>query len=61
MHQNSKEWRFMRLRAEQLFEEGEAVKALRMMRLINREQERRFAALSRAEEKQSHQKIVSTH
>ena len=51
------QWRFMALRAAQLFEEGECEKALKMMRLINREQEKRFHRLMRDNEPK---KIVST-
>ena len=49
------EWRFMRLRAQQLYEEGEVRKALRMMWLINEEQEEWFRAKTDEEKK-----IVST-
>ena len=51
------EWRFMALRAAQLFEEGECEKALKMMRLINREQEKRFQRLIK---ENVPRKIVST-
>ena len=55
---NNHPWRFMRLRAEQLYEEGEVQKALRMMRLINREQQRQFEKT--LQDEKDHQKIVST-
>ena len=61
MKQPGGEWRFMRLRAEQLYEEGEVKRSLRIMRLINREQEARFASLAKKTQTESHHKIVSTH
>lgn len=57
MKDSREQWRFMALRAAQLFEEGECEKALRLMRLINREQEKRFCAQSVDGEQK---KIVST-
>ena len=36
------EWCFLRLRAEQLYEEGEVKAALKLMKNINREQQRRL-------------------
>lgn len=57
MKDHREEWRFMRMRAEQLYEEGETAKALRMMRLINREQEKWFQRIS---EEDTQKKIVST-
>ena len=57
MKDSREEWRFMALRAAQLFEEGECEKALKMMRLINREQEKRFHRLIGENEPK---KIVST-
>ena len=36
------EWCFLRLRAEQLFEEGEVKAALKLMKNINREQQRKL-------------------
>lgn len=58
--QNSDSWRFMRLRAQQLYEEGDTRRSLRMMRLINREQEARFEALLNREEGKQEHKFVST-
>ena len=58
MKRNSNPWRFMRIRAEQLYEEGEVQKALRMMRLINREQQLQFE--NQLREPKFHQKIIST-
>ncbi len=42
MPKKQDEWCFLRLRAEQLFEEGEVKAALRLMKNINREQQRRM-------------------
>ncbi len=53
--QNREPWRFLRQRAEQLYEEGEVKLALRLMRDINRQQARSF------EEEEKEKKIVSTH
>ena len=57
MKDSREQWRFMALRAAQLFEEGECEKALKLMRLINREQEKRFCALMN---ENVPKKIVST-
>ena len=57
MKDSREQWRFMALRAAQLFEEGECEKSLRLMRLINREQEKRFCAQRMDGEPK---KIVST-
>lgn len=54
--QNRESWRFLRLRAEQLYEEGEVRLALRLMRDINRQQ-----VLTFREMMQKEKKIVSTH
>ena len=52
-------WRFMRTRSQQLYEEGDVKKSLRLMRLINAEQEERFQKYLEAE--MEDRKIVSTH
>ena len=52
-------WRFMRTRAQQLFEEGDVKRSLRLMRLINVEQVERFEACLESEKED--RKIVSTH
>jgi len=52
-------WRFMRTRAQQLYEEGDVKRSLRLMRLINDEQAERF--LQQLEEEREDEKIVSTH
>jgi len=52
-------WRFMRTRAQQLYEEGDVKRSLRLMRLINAEQEERFQKYLEAE--MEDRKIVSTH
>lgn len=54
--QNREPWRFLRQRAQQLYEEGEVKLALRLMRDINREQARYFE-----EQTPKEKKIVSTH
>lgn len=54
--QNREPWRFLRQRAEQLYEEGEVKLALRLMRDINRQQARSFETQPEKEKK-----IVSTH
>ena len=58
MMPNSNPWRFMRLRAEQLYEEGEMKKALRLMSLINHEQQMQFE--KQLQDVKIHHKIVST-
>lgn len=42
MVETREEWRFMQLRAAQLYEEGDVKGALRLMRCINLEQLGRF-------------------
>ncbi len=54
--QNEEQWRFLRKRAEQLYQEGHTTLALRLMREMNRRQAQWFEK-SREKEK----KIVSTH
>ena len=61
MDHNREKWRFMRDRAQQLFEEGDVKRSLRLMRLINAEQEERFARCMAEEEETMVKKIVSTH
>jgi len=58
MQENRGEWRFMRRRAEQLFEEGDVRGSLRLMRLINRRQQEAFDG--RKKQKRTNCKIVST-
>lgn len=53
---NQEQWRFLRQRAQQLYEEGEIKLALRLMRDINRQQIRSFEQQTEKEKK-----IVSTH
>lgn len=45
MTHQQEEWRFLRKRAEQLYEEGDLRRALRLMRRINLQQEAAFAQL----------------
>ena len=54
--QNREPWRFLRQRAEQLYEEGQVKLALRLIRDINRQQARCFD-----EQAEKEKKIVSTH
>lgn len=61
MDQNREEWRFMRKRAEQLYEEGEVRCALRMMARINLAQEKAFQHTTDAMSMNHEKKIVSTH
>lgn len=42
MNQKQETWLFLQLRAAQLFEEGDSKGALRLMKQINREQQKRF-------------------
>jgi len=42
MFEKRDEWRFLQLRAAQLFEEGNVKAALKLMKTINREQVRRL-------------------
>ena len=42
MNQKQERWLFLQLRAAQLFEEGNAKGALRLMKQINEEQKKRF-------------------
>ena len=42
MFEKQDEWSFLRLRAAQLFEEGDTKAALRLMKTINAEQARRL-------------------
>ena len=58
MQEKHEEWRFMRRRAEQLFEEGDVKRSLRMMRLINRRQQEVFD--EKRKQKRTNCKIVST-
>ena len=58
MQEKHEEWRFMRRRAEQLFEEGDVKRSLRMMRLINRRQQEAFD--EKRKQKRTNCKIVST-
>ena len=46
MFEKRDEWCFLRLRAAQLFEEGNVKAALRLMKTINREQARRLAEMT---------------
>ena len=43
MFEKRDEWRFLQLRAAQLFEEGNVKAALKLMRSINLEQSKRLA------------------
>ena len=57
MPKKQDEWCFLRLRAEQLFEEGEVKAVLRLMKNINREQQRR---MDKHTSNMNESKIVST-
>lgn len=61
MEQSREEWRFMRKRAEQLYEEGEVRCALRMMARINLAQENAFRHRTDEMSMNHGKKIVSTH
>ena len=61
MEVNHEMWRFMRKRAEQLYEEGEVKRSLRLMRRINQEQAEAFHAGEQEERTEKSDKIVSTH
>ena len=61
MDQNREVWRFMRKRAEQLYEEGEMRRALRLMRRINQVQEEAFKRPAENSIADDGNKIVSTH
>lgn len=61
MDQNHEVWRFMRRRAEQLYEEGEVRRALRLMRRINQAQTGAFKRSDREDAPSKQKKIVSTH
>jgi len=51
MTHQQEEWRFLRNRAEQLYEEGDTRRALRLMRRINLQQEEAFAQALSLEER----------
>jgi len=58
MNKNRDDWRFLRTRAAQLYQEGDVRGALRMMRTLNRLQCEKFQQLT--EENMNESKIVST-
>jgi len=59
MDRSCEGWRFMRKRAEQMYEEGDVRRALWLMRRINQKQEEAFCRAAKQEEEEN--KIVSTH
>lgn len=58
MKNHRDEWHFLRMRAAQLYQEGDVRGALRMMRTINRLQSEKFKQLTM--ENVNEPKIVST-
>ena len=50
MHEKNENWRFLQLRAAQLFEEDDVQGALRLMETINQEQIRRLEKAGECEQ-----------